>query len=539
MVATVGLPLGMGAEGPEQPPVLRVRGITKTFGEVAVLRNFELALAPGEVHGLLGENGSGKSTLIKILSGFYAPDAGGELWVRGSPVRLPLQVTDPPKLGMGFVHQDLPLFDSGSVLENVRAGGFATGPGWRIRWRRERQAVRRALKAFGLQISPDTLITSLGPIERALIAIVRALEQLQAVEHATLVLDEPTAYLPRDGVERLFAAIRDVAARGTAILFVTHRLDEVAQVTDRVTVLRDGERVLTRDTRELTQEQLIEAILGFKLTDLYPEPHPPSGRPMLEASGAYGDVVRDVTLRIGEGEIVGVTGLVGMGFDELPYLLFGATPRASGRLRVGDNSWELGELRPRKAMQSGIALVPANRRRDGAVGDATVAENMTLLMMKDHFRRGRLDHGAERREVVELMEQYDVRPRNPAQRFGLLSGGNQQKVLLAKWLTIAPRVLLLHEPTQGVDVGARRELFAKIRAAADAGTGVMIASAEYEDLAQLCDRVLILRHGRLVSQLGGASLTYERVVDQVLRDSQSESFRGSLAAAGRVVEGDT
>lgn len=501
------------------PPVLRVTGVSKTFADRTVLRDFDLELRAGEVHGLLGENGSGKSTFIKILSGFHAPDPGGELWVRGEPVPLPLKVTDPPHLGVGFVHQDLPLFDSGSVLENVRVGRYDAGAGWRIRWRSERRLVARALAEFGLAIDPDTPMRDLGAIDRAMIAIIRALDQIRGVDEAVLVLDEPTAYLPTDGVERLFSAIRDVAARGIGILFVTHRLEEIGEIADRVTVLRDGVRVLTASAAHLTQNKLIEAILGVPLTEYYPEQHPPSGEPMLTANGVSGKVVRDVALTVGRGEIVGVTGLIGMGFDELPYLLFGAAPDAEGTLTVNGRSESLASLTPSGALRAGLAMVPANRARDGAVGGAAISENVTLLTIGKHFRGGRLRHRAEKREVTELMDEFDVRPRYPDQKFGLFSGGNQQKALLAKWLTHNPKVLLLHEPTQGVDIGARRDVFAKIRRAADKGTAIMIASAEYEDLAALCDRVLVLRHGRVVSELAGDRLTHERVLDHALRGS--------------------
>jgi ribose transport system ATP-binding protein len=512
------------------PLVLDARGISKTFGERTVLRELDLSLAAGEVHGLLGENGSGKSTLIKVLAGFHAPDPGGELWMHGEPVRLPLKVTDPPKLGIGFVHQDLPLFDSGTILENVRVGRYATRSGWRIPWRDERRVVAAALAGFGLDLDPDTQVSRLSAIERAMVAIVRALDQVSGSEQAVLVLDEPTAYLPNDGVERLFAAVREVGARGIGIVFVTHRLEEISEITDRVTVLRDGARVLTTATEGLTQDRLIEAILGFELAELYPEQHPSTGRPLLEATGVGGDAVSDVALGVGEGEIVGVTGLVGMGFDELPYLLFGAAPEARGVMTMGGRHHDLAALTPRAAMDAGLALVPANRPRDGAVGDASLAENLTLLRVRSHYRGGRLRHGDERREAVGLMDEFDIRPRDPVQRFGVFSGGNQQKALLAKWLTLRPRVLLLHEPTQGVDIGARRDLFAKIRAAADAGTGILIASAEYEDLSQLCDRVLVVRHGRIVSELRGKSLTPDRVLDQVLRRSevQTPSTDGGL-----------
>jgi ribose transport system ATP-binding protein len=515
-----------------QVPVLEARALSKTFSGRTVLHDFDFDLRAGEVHGILGENGSGKSTFIKILSGFQGPDPGGELWIRGEPIRLPMKVTDPAALGIGVVHQDLALFESGTVLENVRIGRFGTTGAWRIPWRRERRIVAGLLADFGLDLDPRTPLAQVGPIERAMVAIVRALDQLHGAQRAVLVLDEPTAYLPTDGVDRLFAAVRDVASRGIGVIFVTHRLEEVAAITDRVTVLRDGKRIVTAKTSSMTEDQLIEAILGFELTDLYPTPHASAATTVVHAYGVRGAVVDDVQLSLRSGEIVGVTGLVGMGFDELPYLLFGASEHASGSLEVEDRRYDLQELSPHAAIAAGLALLPANRLRDAAVGAATAAENMTFVTLSRYFKGGRLRHGRERAAARELMDAFDVRPREPRQRFATFSGGNQQKALLAKWLSRRPRVLLMHEPTQGVDIGARRDIFAKIRTAADEGGAVLIASAEYEDLANLCDRVLVLRHGRIVSELSGERLTHERVLDHVLRGSVKPPSSVELAAKG-------
>lgn len=497
--------------------VLEARRIGKTFAGKTVLEGLDLELRIGEVHALLGENGSGKSTFIKILSGFHFPDPGGELYLRGEPVRLPMKITDPTDLGIGFVHQDLALFEEGTVLESVRVGRYATGGGWRIPWRRERRHVARALSDFGLDISPRTPIAQLGPIERAMVAIVRALDQLHGREEAVLVLDEPTVYLPTDGVDRLFAAVRDVAARGVGVLFVTHRLEEVRAVTDRVTVLRDGRRVHVGPTAAMTQDQLIQTILGFELKELYPTPHSAAGATVLTASGVGGEVLDDLSLTLHGGEIVGVTGLVGMGFDEVPYALFGASEFARGTIRLGDRDLDLERLDPREAVAQGLALLPANRARDGAVPTASAAENMTLVSLARFFEGGRLRHGRERAEARSLMDEFDVRPRQPRLRFENFSGGNQQKALLAKWLVRKPRVLLMHEPTQGVDIGARRDIFAKIRRAADEGAAVLIASAEYEDLANLCDRVLVFRRGKVLGELARTNLTHQRLLDHVLR----------------------
>jgi ribose transport system ATP-binding protein len=503
--------------------VLEARRIGKTFAGKTVLDGLDLELRTGEVHALLGENGSGKSTFIKILSGFHFPDQGGELYVRGEPVRLPMRITDPAELGIGFVHQDLALFEGGTVLESVRVGRYSTGGGWRIPWRRERRHVARALSDFGLDIDPRTPISQLGPIERAMVAIVRALDQLHGREEAVLVLDEPTVYLPTDGVDRLFAAVREVASQGIGVLFVTHRLEEVQAVTDRVTVLRDGRRVHVGPTAALTQDQLIQTILGFELKELYPTAHSSAGATALSATEVGGEVLDDLSLELHAGEIVGVTGLAGMGFDEVPYVLFGASEHARGTIRIGDRELDLERLGPREAVQLGLALLPANRARDGAVPTATAAENMTLVSLSRFYEKGRLRHGRERAEAESLMEEFDVRPRRPRLRFENFSGGNQQKALLAKWLVRKPSVLLMHEPTQGVDIGARRDIFAKIRAAADAGAATLIASAEYEDLANLCDRVLVFRRGRVVGELAHENLTHQRLLDHVLRGGVDSS----------------
>jgi ribose transport system ATP-binding protein len=512
-------------------PVLEARDLSKTFGDRAVLKGVTLEILAGQVHGLLGENGSGKSTLIKILSGFHAPDVGGELVVRGTPVGLPLKVTDPARLGIGFVHQELAIFASGTVLENIRVGRFATAPGWRIPWRRERRLVRDWLARFELRLDPDTPVSQVGPIERAMIAIIRALDQCEGSGQAVLVLDEPTVYLPNDGVAQLFAAIRELASRGIGVLFVTHRLEEVRAITDRVTVLRDGERVLTARTDSVTDNDLIESILGFALAELYPHQHDSVGAPAFEARDISGRVVRNVSLRVAAGEIVGVTGLVGMGFDELPYLLFGASEPTGGSIRVQGEEYEVSQFTPRAALAAGIGMLPANRANDGAVTAASVADNMTLLTLGTYFRGGRLRHREELADTRHLMEVFDVRPRDPRRTFEAFSGGNQQKALLAKWLTRHPPVLLMHEPTQGVDIGARRDIFAKIREAADGGMAILIASTEYEDLVNLCDRVLVFRHGRVVSELAGTALTEDHLLDQVLRsDASAPDARTTLAS---------
>jgi len=509
--------------------VLRARNVSKTFSGKTVLRDLDLDLLPGEIHGLLGQNGSGKSTFIKILAGYHAPDEGASLAVNGKPVSLPLDPSEPHALGLSFVHQDLGLVPEMTVLENLRVGRFDTGFGWRIRWRRERQGVREALRRFGLdRISPDAEIASLPAVERAMVAIVRALEGLRDHESGVLVLDEPTAYLPRDGVERLFDAVRTVAKAGFAVLFVTHRLEEVRALTNRVTILRDGAHVVTTDTGALSERDLIDRILGRSLGDLYPTPHEMRGELALSARNISGTHVRSLSLDLHEGEIVGLTGLLGMGQEQVPYLLFGSQRSRSGEVTIRGRTFDLRTMSPRRAIDRGIALLPANRLRDGAAQAATVVENVTLPTLSTFFSGGLLHQRRERRAVAAQLHEFQVVPPEPQRVFAKLSGGNQQKALLAKWFAIRPQVFLLHEPTQGVDIGAKQQIFTRIRDLAAAGGAVLIASVEYEDLAHLCDCVLVFRDGVVVADLRDDDLSAERIVEQCFATDRTAEAEAAI-----------
>jgi ribose transport system ATP-binding protein len=509
--------------------VLEARSFSKTFSGKTVLRSLDLDLHRGEIHGLLGQNGSGKSTFIKILAGYHSPDDGASLVVDGKEVPLPLDPSEPQTLGLSFVHQDLGLVPEMSVLENLRVGRYHTAFGWRIRWRREREHVREALRRFGLdRISPDAEVGSLREVERAMVAIVRALEGLRGLETGVLVLDEPTAYLPRDGVERLFGAVRAVAEAGFAVLFVTHRLEEVRVLTERVTILRDGWPVETAATSDLTERELIERILGRSLGDLYPNPHEMRGEVAFTAQDVNGTLVRSLSFELHQGEIVGLTGLLGMGQEQVPYLLFGSQRPRAGKVTVGGRAYDLRTMSPRKAIDRGIALLPANRLRDGAAQPATVTENVTLPRLSAFFSGGRLHLRRERREVAAQLHAFQVVPPEPKRVFATLSGGNQQKALLAKWFATRPQVFLLHEPTQGVDIGAKQQIFTRIRDLAEAGGAVLIASVEYEDLAHLCDRVLVFRDGGVVADLRGDDLNAERIVEQCFATDRAAGARGGV-----------
>jgi ribose transport system ATP-binding protein len=491
-------------------PILSIRDVSKSFGSTRALDRVSLDVGPGEIHALLGQNGSGKSTLIKILSGFHASD-GGSVELRGEPLQLPLPAAELRKRGLAFVHQELGLVDTLSVLENVRVGRFETGFGWRVRWRSERARTRALLRRFDLDVDPRTPVGRLRRTERAIVAIIRALDDMRTLgaDGGLLVLDEPTASLPEDEARLLFAAMHRVAETGSSVLFVTHRLEEVVAVCDVVSVLRDGRHVATQPIEALDEPRLIELVLGRQLDALYPDVEHEAAEPVLEVAGLGGATVRDVSFRVRSGEIVGLTGLVGAGYDEVPYLVYGARRATEGVVTIGGDA--VGAASPHRARRLGVALLPGDRQRQAGIPRATVKENVTLPVLRRYSRLGRLEHRRERRDVRGVLERFRVHPPDPDRPLAALSGGNQQKALLARWVETRPRVLLLHEPTQGVDVGSRRDIFELLQGAVAGGTAVVYASAEHEDLAHLCDRVLVFRRGRLARELSGTGLTKQSI----------------------------
>jgi ribose transport system ATP-binding protein len=492
---------------------------SKRFGGRTVLDTVDLTVAPGEIHALLGQNGSGKSTFIKILAGVHRPEAGATLKIRGRDVHLPLRPGQARTLGVSFVHQDLGLVPTGTVLENLGIGQYRTRLGWYVPWKSEARRARALLAEFGLEIDPGARVEELWDVDRALLAIVRALEELRGHPGGVLVLDEPTAYLPRDGVERLFAAVRRVSERGFGVIFVTHRLEEVTALAHIVSVLRDGRLVWRGSTVGLTEDDLVERILGFSLGQLYPDYNPARGDVVASIRDLAGATLKGCSADIRRGEILGVTGLLGMGHDEIPYLLFGAQRAVNGTVTLGGREIAVRSLTPAAAMRMGMALLPADRLRLGGVGAATVLENATMPTLAGYFRHGLLRHGTEESAVQALLQDFDVHPAAPSLPLRMLSGGNQQKVLVGKWFETRPGLFLMHEPTHGVDVGAKRQIFQRITNAAAQGTAVLLASAEYEDMANICDRVIVFRHGEAVAELAGGQLTADRILDQCFRQA--------------------
>jgi ribose transport system ATP-binding protein len=513
-----------GADAADQPR-LEVRDLSKTFGASRALDGVSVLVRPREVHGLVGENGSGKSTLVKILSGYHAPDAGASLLIDGEPVGLPVRPAVARRFGLSVVHQDLGLIDSFSVVENMRVGLFHVGRISRtIRWRQERELARAALAELGAEIDPTTRVGELSLAERAEVAIARALQHHEP-GRGVVMFDESTRALPADTRRHFHALVRDIVGRGGSVLLVSHQLEEVLEHTDRVTVLRDG-RVVAGGvpTSGLSEHELIRLMLGRDLTrDPRPRKTAAAAAPVAEVEDLSGRVTTEVSLSIGAGEIVGVTGLLGSGFEELPYLLAGARRAASGTLSIAGRRVDLTGTCTRELLASGVALVPERRDSEGLAFSESVIDNVTLPRVSERSRRGVLRRDWQEEEAGRVVRELGVRPPDPRMPVGALSGGNQQKVLLGKWLSGEPRLLLLHEPTQGVDVGARLDIERAIGRAAEAGAGVLLAGMDSGELAELCHRVIVMREGRVHGQISG-EITPERIIDAVYGNGNGGSL---------------
>ncbi len=488
-------------------PLLSVRGLSKTFASTRALAEVDFDLRGGEIHALVGQNGCGKSTLIKVLAGYHQADPGAQIRLGGDDVDL-ASTADSRHAGFRFVHQDLGLVGTLSTVENLMLGrDLVTARGGRIRWDAERRDIERRIEALGYQFDVRRPVADLGAAERTGVAIARALWDWESAR--VLVVDEPTASLPREEVATLFAALGRVRAAGLGVIYVSHRLDEIFAIGDRVTVLRDGRRVGTWDVPDIDQDELVSAMIGGE--ELRP-PHErvarTSGEVALKVSGLRGTVVDSVDLEVRRGEVIGIAGLTGSGREEILPLIFGAAARAGQVLLDGRPV----PAHPRGAMRAGLALVPADRRAEGAVLESTLRENLSLTDLgRFTTRLGRLRRAAETQEAEGWIARLDVRPARSEAIFALLSGGNQQKVVLAKWLRRRPKVLLLDEPSQGVDVGAKAVIHALAREVAQDGASVIIASSDDAELCDTCDRVLVMRDGRFVGEITGDRLTVEEL----------------------------
>jgi ribose transport system ATP-binding protein len=492
--------------------VLRIDHLSKTFPGQVALSDVSVTIDAGEVHALVGQNGSGKSTLIKVLSGYHQPDSGdSEAWANGTPLTLG-DGHAAGAAGIRFVHQDLGLVGSLSAIENIALTvGYQLGRGGRIRWRDEVRRTREALGILGLaDIDVRAPVSNLPPSQRTAVAIARALVGWEHGAHL-LVLDEPTATLPGDDVHRLFEVVHRLK-----------HLDEVFELADRVSVLRDGKLVATVPVSELDHHRLVELIVGHRVETTTATDAPPVSRqPLVTVRGLRGGSVHGIDFDVHAGEIVGLAGITGSGREHVLALIAGQIPRDDGDILL--DGIPIANYQPHQAIGAGIAFVPAERAVRGTVAPMTLRENMTITDVGRFFRGGRLQRRAELEEAREWIGRLSIKTASTETLIGSLSGGNQQKVMFAKALRLAPKLLLLDEPTQGIDVGAKEQIHQLVDSAGEAGVATLIASTDTDELVRLCHRVIVLTDGQIRATLVGGQIATERIEHTQLESSRRAS----------------
>jgi len=492
---------------------LHIHSLSKTFPGQVALNDAALDIEEGEVHALVGQNGSGKSTLIKILAGFHQPDANYVVTMRGHDFEMG-SAHAAHAAGIRFVHQDLGLVEAVSTVENLALGfGYETTFGKRIKWKSEEKRAKEALLELGFDINVRAPVATLGAAARTAVAIARALQDSKE-GISILVLDEPTASLPGADVDTLFEAVRRLTKRGISVIFVSHHLEEVFEITDRVTVLRDGKVVGTRATKDLTMDSLIEMIVGHGVSSVAAERHvDQTSAPRLVVKNIFGPGINGVSFDVQSGEVVGIVGLTGSGRDTMVGVLAGALPR-QGEVFVDGTELEAGD--PRASLTKGLSFVPVDRLRNGILALMSVRNNITISDVERNTSGVRLSHKAEKAEAEEWVKRLSIVTAGTEVPIATLSGGNQQKVMMARSFRLNPKVLLLDEPTQGVDIGAKEEIHAFVDQAAASGTAVVVCSTDSSELARLCDRVVVMYRGQISTTLTRTSGLSAEKIDQLL-----------------------
>ena len=513
-------------------PLLQLTSVTKSFGAVRALKGVSFDLQAGEVHALVGENGAGKSTLIKIVTGAHQPD-GGTIELAGQPVRH-LTPAAAHKMGIACIYQQPALFPDLTVTENIAVRLEPASALRRVRWQDRRARAAQLLHRIGADIAPEAEVRRLSMPEQQLVEIACALGASARI----LIMDEPTASLTEQEQHRLFAVVRQLRQSGVGIIYISHRLGEIFALADRVTVLRDGESVGTRDVRSsrgneahsspdedqslltsvapVLEAELIRMMVGREISDLYPRAESAPGNIVLSLRnvGCAASAVRDVTLDVHAGEIVGLAGLVGAGRSELARVLFGVTPADTGEILLGGQ--RITVRSPEEAVALGIAYVPEDRRRHGVILEMPVAANMTMAIHRRMFPRAWLRRDAECELAFKYLCALDVQANGPDAPVGHLSGGNQQKVALARWLATQPKLLILDEPTQGVDVGAKSEIHKIIRRLAKDGLAVLMISSDLPEVIGMSDRIAVMRSGTIATVMEGKSADPQSIMSAAL-----------------------
>jgi rhamnose transport system ATP-binding protein len=508
-------------------PLLRAEHVAKSFAGVQALRDASLELRAGEVHALVGENGAGKSTFIKILTGAVQPDAG-EIALNGQTVS-DLTPRRSKALGIAAIYQQPALFPALTVAENLAIGVEERGRWGKVDWKARHRRALDLLARVGARIDPEKEAGELSMPEQQLVEIARAL----GADAKVLILDEPTASLPEEDAQNLFRVIRDLRAHGVGLIYISHRLEELPTIADRVTVLRDGCSIETREMTAVSRDQLIQLMVGRELAAVFPKRQVHIGQPVLELRGVgcTESGVRDVTLSVREGEIVGVAGLVGSGRTELARTIFGLTPADSGSIVLRGRATSIRDAG--EAIALGIAYVPEDRRRHGVVLPMSIAANVTLASL-DEVSRGTLaalDADKESRLAMDLSHRLGVKTPSIHSPVAALSGGNQQKVALSRWLVRRASVLILDEPTQGIDVGAKSEIHSLMIQLAEQGVAILMISSELPEILGMSDRIVVMHGGTVVDTMDRSEATQERVLSAALGHARGRESERIVAGA--------
>ena len=497
-------------------PVLELRDVQKAFGAVIALRSGTISVDAGSIHALVGENGAGKSTLVKIVAGLYQRDDG---IFRFEREEVDFTSTAQSKnAGIAVIYQEPTLFPDLSVTENIFMGRQPTSRFGRIDRKSMRHEVERLFTRLGVTIDPDRPAEGLSIADQQVIEIAKAV----SLDARLLIMDEPTAALSGVEVERLFTIARSLRDEGRALIFISHRFDEVFSLCDTVTVMRDGAYIATNRIADTSVDEIVRQMVGREVTDLFPKQETEIGGPLLEVDGLTGPgVFHDISFTVNAGEIVGLAGLVGAGRSEVVRAVFGVDPYTEGTVRMLGKRVRGGS--PTDAMRAGLALVPEDRRKQGLVIESGVGHNITMAIRRELARFGLITNAIENRAAKEWASRLEVKTYALDTVAATLSGGNQQKVVLAKWLATNPKVLIIDEPTRGIDVGTKSEVHRLLSELAGQGMGVLMISSELPEVLGMADRVLVMREGRITAEIGRADATSENVMFAATHASEQHS----------------
>ncbi|KAB8038164.1 sugar ABC transporter ATP-binding protein [Janthinobacterium aquaticum] len=485
--------------------IFEMRGIEKRFGATRALRGVHLTVRSGEIHAVMGENGAGKSTLMKILSGVYTPDAG-EIILDGKPIRI-RNPGEARALGINLIYQELSVAKNMTVAQNVFMGSEPKGPFFTVKAAEMRERTNAILADLGSRFNADSMVSTLSIAEQQQVEIARALVHKSRI----LIMDEPTAALSDRETEQLFRIIEEQRDKGLAVLYISHRMAEVERLARRITVLRDGAYVGELGKDELDQKKVVQMMVGRPADDFYQHQRRQShGAERLRVENVGAGKVRPASFVLHAGEVTGLAGLVGAGRTELARLIFGADKKQSGQVWLDGKEVQIGE--PLAAIRHGIGYLPEDRKSLGLFMQLSAMENMSMNILSQHAKAGVVDRRALTDLTLASIASLNVKVSGPEGIVGGLSGGNQQKVLLARWLAIKPKVLILDEPTRGVDVGAKSEIYKIIHQLADAGTAVLCISSELAELVGICDRVMVMCEGKMTGEVTGDNITQEQIL---------------------------